>query len=369
MDLSAHDVQEKQFHDAWRGYRQEEVDDFLDEVAETIDYYKKENAALKERSHELEQAVSTARDTEEMLKKTLVTAQRAAEEAIASAKAKAQRIVDESAEAAARTRREAAQEVERNKKEAAEHVAAAEAKARRTVEAAEELAARTKKETAERVGAAEAESERKALEAARRQALRERELQTSIDRLTSHESEVKARLKAFFEQQARALDKLGDRPARAPRKVASPPEDRAETPQEGESGEVAARRDETITLPEAGPSREGPSSQEKPEAKAPEPGSGRRSILGLFRGEDSRTPEPQEEPPPSRGEPGPETGEEVRLIPSHEGPPETPGPSGGATQGTDEDSVRIVAPPSSPTDSKPAARRKPEEGGSPGTRK
>ncbi|MBA3629434.1 MAG: DivIVA domain-containing protein, partial [Actinobacteria bacterium] len=27
MDLTAQEIQDKQFHDAWRGYRQEEVDD------------------------------------------------------------------------------------------------------------------------------------------------------------------------------------------------------------------------------------------------------------------------------------------------------------------------------------------------------
>ena len=37
MDVSARNIHEKQFHDAWRGYSQEEVDDFLDRVAETLD--------------------------------------------------------------------------------------------------------------------------------------------------------------------------------------------------------------------------------------------------------------------------------------------------------------------------------------------
>ncbi|MDQ3646950.1 MAG: DivIVA domain-containing protein, partial [Actinomycetota bacterium] len=95
MDLGAHEIQAKQFNDAWRGYNQEEVDDFLDKVAEAIDQVQRENRALHARVRELDQVLATSRDTEDMLKKTLITAQQAAEEAIASAKAKAEQLIEE----------------------------------------------------------------------------------------------------------------------------------------------------------------------------------------------------------------------------------------------------------------------------------
>ncbi len=95
MDLTARDIHEKQFHDAWRGYNQEEVDDFLDKVAEVVDLLQRENVAVLGRVRELEQALTTSRETEEMLKKTLVSAQQAAEEAIAKAQKKADAMVAE----------------------------------------------------------------------------------------------------------------------------------------------------------------------------------------------------------------------------------------------------------------------------------
>ena len=161
MDLTARDVQEKQFHDAWRGYNQEEVDDFLDRVAEALDRVGRENMSLRQRVGELDQAVSASRNTEEMLKKTLVTAQRAAEEAIATAKAKAEQLINEAEE---RSRR------------------------------------------------ASDEASRRNAEAERDHANKRRELEDSLSRLKAFEGELKLRLKTFLDQQQRALDQLESRP-------------------------------------------------------------------------------------------------------------------------------------------------------------
>ena len=161
MDLTARDVQEKQFHDAWRGYNQEEVDDFLDRVAEALDRVGRENASLRQRIGELDQAVSASRNTEEMLKKTLVTAQRAAEEAIATAKAKAEQLINE-----------------------------AEERSRRAAD----------------------DANRRNAEAERDHANKRRELEDSLGRLKAFEGELKLRLKTFLDQQQRALDQLESRP-------------------------------------------------------------------------------------------------------------------------------------------------------------
>jgi cell division initiation protein len=157
MDLTARDVHEKQFHDAWRGYNQEEVDDFLDLIAENIDRLQRENHSFQRRIQELDQAVSQSRNTEEMLKKTLLSAQKAANDAIATAKAKAEQLISD-----------------------------AEIGARRTGE----------------------EAHRRAQELDKEHATRKRELETSIERLQARESELKRRLAAFFEQQKRSIEGL-----------------------------------------------------------------------------------------------------------------------------------------------------------------
>ncbi len=179
MSVTSREINEKQFHDAWRGYNQEEVDDFLDKIAETLGQLERENAALQERLRELDQTVEASRSTEEMLKKTLVTAQKAAEEAIATAKQKAERLVSEAEERAQRAR-----------EELRERVATAE----------EEVRTRTAK--------AEEEARTRAARLEREQEARRQEMQASVDRLQGFETEIKGRLRAFLEQQVKALEAL-----------------------------------------------------------------------------------------------------------------------------------------------------------------
>jgi cell division initiation protein len=168
MDLTARDINEKQFHDAWRGYNQAEVDDFLDKVAEALDAALRERETFRRRASELEQAVATSRDTEEMLKKTLVTAQQAAEEAIGKAKAKAEQLVTE----------------------------------------AEERAHRASEESRHKSQTLEEEVRQKNADAERRHLAKKREYEAAIEKLRSVESEIRQRLRAFLEQQMTALEQL-----------------------------------------------------------------------------------------------------------------------------------------------------------------
>jgi cell division initiation protein len=171
MELGADDIQEQRFHDAWRGYNQDEVDDFLDRVAEVLERTQRENIALNKRVGELEQAVATSRETEEMLKTTLVSAQQAAEEAKSKARAQAEMMIKE-----------------------------AEAHVRRTAE-----------EVRERKASSEAEIRRRIQDSEREHQARRRELDASIDRLRAFESELKQRLKTFLTQQAKALEVLTEK--------------------------------------------------------------------------------------------------------------------------------------------------------------
>jgi cell division initiation protein len=207
MSVTSREINEKQFHDAWRGYNQEEVDDFLDKVAETLDQLERENAALQERLRELDQMVEASRSTEEMLKKTLVTAQKAAEEAIATAKQKAERLVTEAEERAQRAR-----------EELRERVATAEEEVRSRAAKAEEEA---------RIRAAQIEREQEA---------RQQEMQASVDRLQGFETEIKGRLRAFLEQQVKALEVLEklEKAETAPDTVASDSHGEEPNPHDGE---------------------------------------------------------------------------------------------------------------------------------------
>jgi cell division initiation protein len=168
MDLTARDVHEKKFHDAWRGYNQSEVDEFLDRIAEALDGSLRENDDLKRRVAELDQAMAASRDTEEMLKKTLITAQRAAEEAIANAKAKAEELISE----------------------ADAHVQRSDAEAR------------------ERLAKADAEARQKNADWERESSARRHDLDDRIEKLRLLEGDIRQRLKMFLEQQLRAVEAL-----------------------------------------------------------------------------------------------------------------------------------------------------------------
>jgi cell division initiation protein len=201
MNVSSREINEKQFKDAWRGYNQEEVDDFLDKVSETIEALNRENTSLRDRNHALEQSVATSREAEEMLKKTLVTAQRAAEEAIAKAKTKAEQLVTE-AERRARGANE---------------------EARKIVEKAED------------------EARGKALEIEQEGQSRRAELDDIIEKLSKYQTELQRKLKTFLTDQQKGLDRLeeGEPPKIVEERTASssPPYDGAlqESPENGES--------------------------------------------------------------------------------------------------------------------------------------
>lgn len=259
MDVSPRSIHDKQFHDAWRGYDQEEVDDFLDRIAETIDRIQRENHALTQRVRQLDQAVATSRDTEDMLKKTLVTAQKASEEAIANAKAKAEQLITE----------------------------------------AEQRVSSANEQAKARMSALEDEVRRKTIDLDRDHANRKRDLDTSIERLKSYESELKQRLKTFLEQQLKALDALIDdrsrppvRPESAANASVTPAPVTAQRPQaapaqarpaEGSSpGNLSARPSPSVPAAAPAPAPERDDTEETEDSASP-----RRGLRGLFWGDES----------------------------------------------------------------------------------
>lgn len=110
MTLTTREIQEKQFHDAFRGYSHEEVDAFIDQIAEAFEEAQKERQVLNQRVEELQEQLKTSRSQapDDMLKRLLVTAQETADKAIQNARGKAQAMVEE-AENRARLIREQAE--------------------------------------------------------------------------------------------------------------------------------------------------------------------------------------------------------------------------------------------------------------------
>jgi DivIVA domain-containing protein len=101
MSLTPEEILAKRFHDAFRGYNHEEVDVFLDEVAVAFDAAFKDLQAARARAEELEGQVLELKGTEGMLKRTLLAAQRAADETMAEAKTEAARLISVAEEEAA----------------------------------------------------------------------------------------------------------------------------------------------------------------------------------------------------------------------------------------------------------------------------
>jgi cell division initiation protein len=80
MKLTPLDIRHKEFKRGMRGYVDEEVDEFLDQIADEFERLFKDNIDLGERVENLEEQVTRYRRMEETLQKTLVSAQQSAEE-------------------------------------------------------------------------------------------------------------------------------------------------------------------------------------------------------------------------------------------------------------------------------------------------
>lgn len=108
--LSPLDVQRKEFSRAMRGYKEAEVDLFLNEVMETLEKYVNENLELKERLERSEKDLNRYSLMERTLSETLVIAKKTADDLMASAQQKAELIIKTAEEEARRRVHETEQE-------------------------------------------------------------------------------------------------------------------------------------------------------------------------------------------------------------------------------------------------------------------
>ena len=95
MPLSPVDIEEKKFNTSFRGYAEDEVDDFLEDVTRSIREYEDRVRVADERVAVLERQLSASRENEDVVTKAFVAAQRSADSIIEEAKTDAQRILDD----------------------------------------------------------------------------------------------------------------------------------------------------------------------------------------------------------------------------------------------------------------------------------
>src|ERR1041385_765499 len=102
MDVTPHELRTVEFKEAWRGYRQDDVDDLLDRVALTLEGLYAQIQTLTERVEKAEAASGEA--VEQMLRRTLVLAQQTADEAVNKAQRDAEQTIADAKAAAERLR-------------------------------------------------------------------------------------------------------------------------------------------------------------------------------------------------------------------------------------------------------------------------
>jgi cell division initiation protein len=93
--LTPIEIENKEFKKAIRGYKEEEVDEFLDIVKEDFEQIYRENLELKEKLTLYQDQMNKYDNIGETLKATLITAQSAAEDTCSAANRKAKVIVEE----------------------------------------------------------------------------------------------------------------------------------------------------------------------------------------------------------------------------------------------------------------------------------
>ena len=95
MKITPLDIQQMVFKVRFRGYDKEEVNRFLEELAETVEDLNRDNAVQREKIVFLEQQLTELKRTEATLSSTLVSAQSLAEDVKRSAQREAELVVKE----------------------------------------------------------------------------------------------------------------------------------------------------------------------------------------------------------------------------------------------------------------------------------
>lgn len=98
MVLTPLDIEKKEFKRSFRGYCEEEVDDFLDAIIKDYETLYRGRMEAEEQREHLQEQLNQYRCLEETLKKTLVLAQQTAEEAKHNARQEIEIMLSEARE-------------------------------------------------------------------------------------------------------------------------------------------------------------------------------------------------------------------------------------------------------------------------------
>jgi cell division initiation protein len=177
MDVTPRELRDTDIREGFRGYHRDDVDELLERAASTLEGLTERVRQLTERLSSAEGSAGKSRETEETLQRTLVLAQKTADEAIADAKERSRTMVEE-----------------------------AEAKSRDLVSEAEGTARRI------------AENERQRLEteildlSSRREALN-----ADVEALEKYEREYRSRLRKAIEAELDSLGKFSTEHGKRPK--------------------------------------------------------------------------------------------------------------------------------------------------------
>lgn len=95
MEISPRELRDVEIRESLRGYNRDEVNDLLERAAGTIEATTERLQQLTERLASAQSEAGRTRETEDVLHRTLLLAQRAADEAVAEATAKARQMLDD----------------------------------------------------------------------------------------------------------------------------------------------------------------------------------------------------------------------------------------------------------------------------------
>ena len=205
MSLNPSDIESHRFREAFRGYDKDDVDEFLDRVADRINELLVERQRLEERITSIEADAAESVEAERLLKRTLITAQRTADETVAEAREEADRMRAEAQAYAAELRDDAEQR-------AAAAMEDASARAAATTDQADQRAAAQLAEAAERAAAIVDDAQREATQdrrSAREQLYRARQAIVDLER---YRAEYRDRVRVVITEQLEALDRIGELP-------------------------------------------------------------------------------------------------------------------------------------------------------------
>jgi cell division septum initiation protein DivIVA len=95
MEITPRELRDTEIHSEMRGYSRDEVNDLLEKAAAAIDASNERVTQLQDRLTSAQSEATRTRETEDILHRTLLLAQRAADEAVAEATAKSRQMLDD----------------------------------------------------------------------------------------------------------------------------------------------------------------------------------------------------------------------------------------------------------------------------------